>query len=283
MAKATAGSFIPDSGLIDNFDGTIVAAIFKPNAEYAKKAANMDPDTPLLHLTFEGPEIETEDGSLTQAYSIGGNWEAKGKGSEVVNVRNPDKSMFNSSSNTGVLVKRILSILGEGDEMKGANKLAERGTPMTKSEFYIGIKGHFSREAVTRPAGGAFTGGTSQVLLPADITIMPGIIGEKKAKNKKAAPTTDTDAPKGGKIADDESDGGGDGDDKFTDHIAWLTKAAPGNTRRKLKAAAAIQYGEGDKTDDDFVESVMNGTMINDLIKSGDLEVNDDGVFVVEE
>ncbi len=280
MAKATAGSFIPDSGLIDNFDATITAAIFKPNPEYAKKAANMDPDTPLLHLTFEGPAIETEDGVLIQAYSIGGNWEAKGKGSEVTNVRNPDKLMFNSSSNTGIFVKKVLSILGEGDEMKGANKLADRGTPMTKAEFYIGIAGHFSREAVTRQAGGTFTGGTTSVLLPADITAMPGIIGGKKVKGKKAA--AEEDAPKGGNIAADD-EGEGKSEDNFADHIAWLTKTAPGNTRRKLKAAAATEYGDGDKTDDDFVESVVNGGMINDLIKSGVLEIDDDGAFVAPE
>ncbi|MFA5415523.1 MAG: hypothetical protein WC295_08515 [Methanoregula sp.] len=271
--KPNLKDFALSTGLVDDFDGTVVGVQFRPNPQYAAKA-NIDADTPLLHLTFEGPDIDTEDGKLTQAYSIGTGWEPKNKGAEVININKPDKHNFNVNSNAGALIKRMLAVAGGGDEQKGMEMIAERGIYMTKAEFYEGLSGHWSRETISRQGGGSgFSGGDSQVLLPSTLTVFPGIIG-KKAAGKKAAPAADEGKPA---VKPDE-DKGGEEPGEFKDQIAWLKRAAPGKTKRQLKAAVAGEYDKDLSAEEQsFVEKAINGDLIDTLVKNDVLKLGDDG------
>jgi hypothetical protein len=273
-SKANIKDFALSTGLVDDFDGAVVGVQFRPNPQYAAKSS-IDPNTPLLHLTFQGPDIDTEDGTLTQAYSIGTGWETKNKGSEVINTNRPDKRNFNINSNAGALIKRMLAIAGSGDEQKGMEMIAERGIYMTNAAFFEGLSGHWSRETISRQGGGSgFTGGDSQVLLPSTLTVFPGIIGKKAATaGKKAAPAADEKPA--AKPAEDKGD---EEPTEFKDQIAWLKRAAPGKTKRQLKAAVAGEYDK-DLSDEEskFVEKAINGDLIDKLVEKDELKLGDDG------
>lgn len=281
MPKKDMSEFEFSTGLPDDFDATIEQAYFKPNPQYAAKAG-IDSDTPLLHLVFRG-DIDNEDGSLTQAYSIGTEWEPKKNGAEIVSVRNPGKHRFNANCNGAKFVERVLSIIGSGDVKKGIAKVSDAGYPyMTEADFYKGISGHFVREQITRQGGDGFAGGTSQVLLPTEITTIPGL----KGSSKKGAAAADDDeeepAPraksKGKSKKTDSSSGSGDEGSEFPEQIAWLKAASKGKTKRQLKAATSAEYSEDlDETEEKFVAEVVTGDLIDRLIEAGELEVGDDG------
>lgn len=280
--RVTPDDWKLDSGLPDDFDGEISAAVFKPNATYAAKS-NVDPNTPLLHLTFRGPDIEP----FEQAYSIGSGaaWEAKNGGKEVVSANNPSKHTFNASSNAGKLIERIVQLLGGGVDAKSIEKgrltVAGLGMFMTNADFYTKFKGHFVRQEISRQASadGSFTGGTTTVLLPTAISIKGATGKPTKAKAESAAPAAP--APVAVPDEDDEDTEVASMSpelEQFSEQIPWLKRTAGGLTRRQLKAAASNEFSDDlSDTEEAFMQMLMSGDLIEKLIANKVLVLNEDG------
>lgn len=268
MAKVNPDAWKLSTGLPDDFDADIVAATFKTNPKYAEKAG-IDPNTPFLTLTFSGPGIETEDGTYEQTYSLGTGWESRNKGKEAVSVKNPDRKSFNNNSNAGKLVDRIVNLLGSGNNDEGRKAVAAFGFYMTQADFYVGLHGHFVRQEVTNPVGG----GTTTLLLPTSVRKGKG--GGKPAAAAAAAaaaPAPETD--------DDDSGGeestGSSGD--FGEQIQLLKAIAKGKNRRQVKSAVSAEFSQdATDTEQEFVNAIVSGDMLDKLIADGTLTLSADG------
>jgi len=68
---------------------------------------------------------------------------------EVISSVRPDSHRFHANSEAGVLVRRMLELIGNGDMKKGREFLSSRGKHMTEAEFYIGLSFQWKRERVT--------------------------------------------------------------------------------------------------------------------------------------
>ena len=57
------------------------------------------------------------------------------------------------NSEAGVLVDRMVRLVGEGDKSKGWDFFMARGKPMTDIGFYTGLRFHWRRETMTKNNG----------------------------------------------------------------------------------------------------------------------------------
>ena len=72
---------------------------------------------------------------------------------EVISSVRPDSHRFHANSEAGMLVRRMLELIGDGDMKKGREFLSSRGKHMTEAEFYIGLSFQWKRERVTKVDG----------------------------------------------------------------------------------------------------------------------------------
>ena len=65
----------------------------------------------------------------------------------------PDRHKFHANSEAGMLVRRMLELVGDGDMKKGREFFMARGKCMTEAEFYVGLRFEWQRERITRVDG----------------------------------------------------------------------------------------------------------------------------------
>jgi len=81
-------------------------------------------------------------------------WEKGGEmHHEVISSVRPDSHRFHANSEAGMLVRRMLELIGNGDMKKGREFLSSRGKRMTEAEFYIGLSFQWKRERITKVDG----------------------------------------------------------------------------------------------------------------------------------
>ena len=225
-----------ESGLADDFDGAISDVEFGVIDAYAQAASTTDP---MLNLHLECPEI---DQPIVAAYSLGGakQWEASRDSREVISAKNPDSHQFNMNSRAGVLVSRMLELVGGGDKAKGRDFFSKRGY-MTQAKAYIGLNFHWKRQ----PMSTLTPGETRDVLMP------NAYLGEASISSKSAASTAEVS----------EED------------IESLIKLAIGKDKGQVKRAAVGEY-KGKK--DALLTQVFNKGLLEQLEADGRLVLIED-------
>ena len=193
-----------ESGLADDFDGTIVDSWFEINKDYVLKAGK---EIPMLYLRIETPDL---DQAVSQGWSCGEakQWEIAGGDKSITSRTRPDSKVFNMNARAGQLVGRMISLIGDGDKGKGQDFFSKRGF-MTEAATYVGLNFHWNREKLPTVGEGA----PSEVLLPT--AYLGEVVGAAKATAAKAAAA--------------------DGD--FTEHYTALIELAIGLTPAELKRA----------------------------------------------
>ena len=233
-----------ETGLMDDFDGTIVDVRFEePRAEYAAISGTSDP---VLTLTLESPEMNTP---IEQTYSIGAakQWQVSRGGKEVISAKNPDTHRFNRNCRAGVLVDSLCEVVGSGDKQKGQDALFDRvknDRYMTEAEFYIGLSCHWLRKPLSTVGGE-----TRDVLMPC------AYLGEAPVSGKK------TSTPVEVSEEDEQS----------------IIAIALGKNEVGFRSAAIREL----KGKNALLNLIINKDLIKKLVDEGKLTVDDGGLYAL--
>lgn len=242
-----------DTGLADDFVGTIIDAKFMPNPseEYGIKDVG-------LNLIINAPEID-EEKPVEQWYSIGAKkgWQATKGGEEAASPEFPDSHVFNRSSRGGSLVAAMLKVIGGGNTDVGKEFMAKRGY-QTQSKSYKGLTFHWKRVEMSTVGGGK-----SNVLLPDEFKG-----GDKPAAGAKAA------AAKAAKATAEAPAATGD-DSEAEAKLIELVK--PGMDDKSVKSAAFRALGKQHK---EYTNRILNGTVLADLVEAGKLAKDSDDKYL---
>ena len=167
--QLTREDFVLGSGLIDDFDGTVVSAIFgQPPADYIAKATISGDEIPAwVYLTIQPVGENADMQAIEQGYGCGkGNkWIISDDGKSVESEKSPDKKVYNKNSRAGQLVAAMMTAAGNGNLVAGQEFFLARGTPMTNSDFFVGMTFHWSRKTMVTSIDGKSQ--STDVLLPA--------------------------------------------------------------------------------------------------------------------
>ena len=239
--------FMPDvGGFLDGMSGDIVDATFElASGEYLDRimAGSSDAKAPvMLRLTIESPELEKP---ASQSYSVGssGIWDIAADGKSISNNKAPDKKQFRKGSTAWVLVEAMMTAAGEGDFDKGQNFFIQRDAYMTEAAFYEGTSWFWEVKEIVYDIGGRKV--TSRPPLPASL------LGERKVEGKEAVDTSELDLT--------------------------LATLATGKDELELRKAA-IKAPEI-KANAKYLQSIVSGAKIKELIASGMLTKGSDGKF----
>lgn len=247
----TLDDFQLESGLKDDFDGTITADTYfgAPRKEYADKAAvsggTLDPVLQLVIL----PDGDGEE-PITQQYSLGPGkqWQVVKDGREIVSAKSPDSHRFNMSSRGGELVSKMFELAGSGDKVKGQEFFIKRDAYMTEVGFYAGLRYHFKVEK--KPTVG---GEPSNVLLP-----------NKFLGEGKAVTTGKTESKSTG------------GDTSALNQL--LIDNAGGKTDKELKQWAL--KNDVLKANSAYMKDVISGKKLKEMEDAGQMFKDSDGKYV---
>lgn len=122
-----------ESGLLDDYTGTIQRAWFATDARYN------DGNTIMLHLEIATTDPETPE--VTEKYPVGGGWDSPDGGASVVHEKGKQK--FNKNSALGKIVDRVTD--SDGVLHDAAAVLRGRGRPTTAA-IWEGLTFQFKRE-----------------------------------------------------------------------------------------------------------------------------------------
>lgn len=131
----------PEVGLLDDFDAVIRDAYFEINEDYKKVSGSEDP---MLTFDLDSPDL---DKPMTQGWTCGASkeWKIDNGGKSVISGTRPDSTRFNSQSRAGLLVGKMIVLIGDGDKGKGQDFFSDRGL-MNEAKSYIGLNFHWKRE-----------------------------------------------------------------------------------------------------------------------------------------
>jgi hypothetical protein len=117
-----------DSGLLSDYEGTVVDAWFGVNPQY-------NADVTMLFLKMQ-TDVDSSP-EVTEQYNCGPDWQTIDGGKTVIH---PTKMKFNRQSQAGILVDKVTELAGK--------EMRERGMPPTTALSWVGSR--WFMEAVTR-------------------------------------------------------------------------------------------------------------------------------------
>lgn len=242
MPKVTQEDMELESGLVNDFDGTIVDANFGINEQYAAISGTSDP---MLLLKLSSPDFENP---IEQGWSCGAakQWEVIRDGKEVVSGVNPNVHRFNMNSRAGKLVTAMFQTIGGGDLKKGQQHFLKKDRYMTEGEFYTGDTYHWLRVKMDTVGGD-----TKDVLMPV------AYIGSSKVAGKTIVAKKETAA-----MAFDEG------------LLQTAIKEASGKSVKELKQAIVKKADKSLTGYNAFIKAVLSGSVIEQLKTEGKVVVD---------
>lgn len=121
-----------ETGLRDDYDGTVVNAFFGTDERYNNG------ETMLLKWEVHGLDEDGVAYEETQLITVGKGWETVDGGQTVRHESGKDR-MFNNNSHLGKIIERCTKELGIGDVLRS------KGSPYD-AKVWVGLSFHFNRE-----------------------------------------------------------------------------------------------------------------------------------------
>ena len=243
----TRADYEPDiGGLFDDFDSPILSAFFGENPREEYKAKASDSIGILIELDSGGEK------PITQWYSIGGTdqWQILNNGAEVVRTKNPDKHAFHQKAKAYALVEKMITLVGDRDKVKGMDYfISKKDAYMTQNNFYTGLNFHWKQQDYS------YTNPETKEVVKTTGLFPDKFLGEATVTAKAAATPVPTDE---------------------LDTI--VVELSEGKDTRGLKQA--VIRDDRFKGKDAFVQSVVNGSKIDQLEKVGKITKGPDGKYV---
>lgn len=125
-------SWETETGLLDEYTGTIVRSWFATDARYN------DGNTIMLHWEIQTSDPEFPE--VTEKFPCGGGWDSRDGGATIVHEQG--KTKFNQNSIYGRIVKSVTD--ADGQLHDGITVIKQRGRP-TSADIWTGLTFEFKR------------------------------------------------------------------------------------------------------------------------------------------
>lgn len=248
-AASNAASLNPDNyvsgGLPDNFDGTIVKAVFCP-WDYN---GNIDKPVLAAAITIK-PNEDSDLEEFTQHYSAGdlSQFVPSKDGEEAVDLELLEQDEYDTEDVEGPFALRVGKKEGLNNNTNFAQfmtALVECGFDTSKIgasiEFLEGVSGHFDRVPQKKRSGivrddeegGNTSNRTKDVLVLSSLSKVKGKVSTKKAKPEPEEDEEEEEAPKTKAKKSAKADTGGDLDEALTAIVVEALEAADGKPVKK--------------------------------------------------